>query len=110
MRAYYKNLDMPTMLKRAGVPAPSGAAYPPQFKRSLMLMYDAGWHGHRGALDKPAKGRNSILEAMNAKSYSQGLALLKNTSVYDRKNPTGNLRNKWMEESLRQHYNALGRH
>lgn len=109
MRSYYKNLDMPTMLKRAGIPAPSGAAYPPQFKRSLMLMYDAGWHGHRGALDKPAKGRNSILEAMNAKSYSQGLALLKNTSVYDRKNPTGNLRNKWMEESLRQHYNALGR-
>ena len=108
MRSYYKNLDMPTMLKRAGVPAPSGAAYPPQFKRSLMLMYDAGWHGHRGALDKPAKGRNSILEAMTAKSYSQGLALLKNTSVYDRKNPTGNLRNKWMEESLRQHYNALG--
>lgn len=109
MRAYYKNLDMPTMLKRAGIPAPTGAAYPPQFKRSLMLMYDAGWHGHRGALDKPAKGRNSILEAMNAKSYAQGLALLKNTSVYDRKNPTGNLRNKWMEESLRQHYNALGR-
>ncbi len=109
MRSYYKNLDMPTMLKRAGVPVPTGAAYPPQFKRSLMLMYDAGWHGHRGALDKPAKGRNSILEAMNAKSYSQGLALLKNTSVYDRKNPTGNLRNKWMEESLRQHYNALGR-
>lgn len=109
MRAYYKNLDMPTMLKRAGIPAPTGAAYPPQFKRSLMLMYDAGWHGHRGALDKPAKGRNSILEAMNAKSYSQGLALLKNTSVYDRKNPKGNLRNKWMEESLRQHYNALGR-
>ena len=109
MRSYYKNLDMPTMLKRAGVPVPTGAAYPPQFKRSLMLMYDAGWHGHRGALDKPAKGRNSILEAMNAKSYSQGLALLKNTSVYDRKNPTWNLRNKWMEESLRQHYNALGR-
>ena len=109
MRSYYKNLDMPTMLKRAGIPAPSGSAYPPQFKRSLMLMYDAGWHGHRGALDKPARGRNSILEAMNAKSYSQGLALLKNTSVYDRKNPTGNLRNKWMEESLRQHYNALGR-
>ena len=109
MRSYYKNLDMPTMLKRAGVPAPSGAAYPPQFKRSLMLMYDAGWHGHRGALDKPAKGRNSILEAMTAPTYALGLKHLKNTSVYDRKNPTGNLRNKWMEESLRQHYNALGR-
>lgn len=109
MHSYYKNLDMPTMLQRAGIPVPSEAAYPPQFKRSLMLMYDAGWHGWRGALDNPAKGRNSILEAMNAKSYSQGLALLKNTSVYDRENPSGNRRNKWMEESLRQHYNAIGR-
>lgn len=109
MRSYYKNLDMPTMLKRAGIPAPTSAAYPPQFKRSLLLMYDAAWHGHRGALDKPAKGRNSLLEAMNAPTYAIGLQKLKNTSIYDRKNPKGNQRNKWMEESLRQHYNALGR-
>lgn len=109
MKSYYKKLDMPTMLRRAGVPAPTSGAYPTQFKRSLMLMYDAAWHGHRGALDRPAKGRNSLMEAMTAGSYSQGLALLKNTSIYDRKNPKGNLRNAWMVESLRQHYKAIGK-
>lgn len=109
MRSYYKNLDMPTMLARAGIPAPTSAAYPPQFKRSLMLMYDTAWHGHRGALDRPAKGRSSIIQAMTAPTYSQGLALLKNTSVYDRKDPTRNRRNRWMEESLRQHYQAIGK-
>lgn len=109
MRSYYKNLDMPTLLARAGIPAPTSAAYPPEFKRSLLLMYDVAWHGHRGAIDKPAKGRSSLMQALNAPTYSQGLAALKNTSVYDRENPKGNHRNKWMEESLRQHYNALGR-
>lgn len=109
MRSYYKQLDMATFAKRAGIPAPSSGVYPPQYKRSLMLMYDAAWHGHRGALDKPAKGRSSLLEAMNAPTFAIGLQKLKNTSVYDRKNPKGNRRNKWMEESLRQHFNVMGR-
>ena len=100
---------MGTFAKRVGIPAPSSGAYPPQYKRSLMLLYDAAWHGHRGVLDKPAKGRSSLLEAMNAPTFAIGLQKLKNTSVYDRKNPTGNLRNKWMEESLRQHFNVMGR-
>lgn len=109
VRSYYKQLDMPTILKRAGVPVPSASAYPAQYKRSMMLLYDAAWHGHRGAIDRPAKGRSSVLSAMNAPTYSQGLALLKNTSVYDRKNPKKNRRNAWMEESLRQHYKVMGK-
>lgn len=108
-KRYYKNLNMNSYAQKVGIPAPTSGPYPPQYKRSLMMLYDGAWHGWKGALDKPAQGRAGLISAMNAPTYSQGLALLKNTSIYNRKDGSKSPRNRWMEESLRQHYKAMGK-
>ena len=99
-----KSLDMAGMYKKVGIPAVGSGAYPARYEQSMMLLLDGAWHGWRGALDKPAKGRSSLVDAMNAPNIQKGLALLENTSIYDRKNRTGNLRNKWLEDALRAHH------
>lgn len=108
VNSYYRKLGINDQLAKVGLPAPSSGQYPPQLKRSLMLVYDAAWHGHRGALDKPAKGRDGLIAAMNAPTYEEGLRKLKNTSVYNR-NSSKSPRNAWMVESLRQHFKATGK-
>lgn len=106
MRSYYNKMGINKDLAKAGVPAPTASMYPAQFKQSLMLIYDAAWHGHNGALY--GKNNNGVIAAMNAPNYAQGLAILKGTSVYNR-SKANHRRNVWMESALKSHFKATGK-
>lgn len=109
MAKYYKSMNINKDIQKAAIPIPNGGVYPPQYKRSLMLIYDVGWHGHNGGLNG-TKTRKGVIDAMNAPTYDQGLAILRQTTVYDRTaSENRNQRNKWMKESLRQHFKAMGK-
>ena len=106
MRSYYSKMNINNDLAKAGVPVPTASMYPAQFKQSLMLIYDAAWHGHNGALH--GKNNNGVIAAMNAPNYAQGLAILKGTSVYNR-SKANHRRNVWMESALKSHFKATGK-
>lgn len=109
---YYKKLNINKDIQRVGIPAPSSGAYPSQYKKSLMLVYDVGWHGHNGGLhgvrSNGKKVRDGVVDAMNAPTLKQGLSMLRNTTVYNRKNPKSK-RNVWMEDALKSHFKAMGK-
>lgn len=109
---YYKKLNINKDIQRVGIPAPSSGAYPSQYKKSLMLVYDVGWHGHNGGLhgvrSSGKKVRDGVVDAMNAPTLKQGLSMLRNTTVYNRKNPKSK-RNVWMEDALKSHFKAMGK-
>lgn len=106
-RKYYKGLDK--SLSSVGVPAPTAGLYPASKKMSLMLVLDEMWHN--GSIYNPKNPSRSMHAAMNAKSYSEGLSILKRLNTYNRSakaKKEDTKRNKFMRNALKAHYKSRG--
>ncbi|CAL1776868.1 internal virion lysozyme motif [Acinetobacter phage vB_AbaP_Tama] len=102
---YFKGMG--NRLAKVGVPVPTAAPYPPQYKQSVMLLADAWWHGGGGAAD-------TITRAMNAPTYADGLRILKSMPIYSAGGDTQDKRekhqrNRFYRDALRQHFTAQGK-
>lgn len=104
MRKYYK--ELPSAVKSVGVPMPSTGVYPSNMKAPLMLVLDEMWHN--GSIYNPQNPSRSMHAAMTAKSYSDGLAILKRLNTYNRSSKKDTKRNKFMRNGLQQHYKNRG--
>lgn len=102
---YYNGMG--NRLRDVGVPIPTQQAYPKQFKASVMLLADVWWHGGGGAAAQ-------IQKAMNARTYQEGLGILKSMRVYAAGGDTAaqrekHQRNVFYRRALEQHFKATGR-